>query len=817
MEADEIVSRLRSCLAETAPQAAERRELAAALRAWAAQDSALGAGVLDLSTAIEQSTVRRDLAMAAARAMRLLMQAAAEQARSVPEPKPERAPGRRRDARAQRAQARALRADDARTPAEQRPVECLPGVGPALGLALRARGLRMLGDLAWLVPAGYHDERELVPIANLRPGERQVTEGRVVSARMVPRGRGRRWAEVLLDQPDGGGRLRLVWFRAPGGLLARFREGERFRVAGVVERHAGMASITHPQTERLAGGEVARGRGLMPRYAAVPAVPARTLQKVVAQALALCAPEIADAIPDSIRGEQGLPRVGEALRALHAPPQDLAPDALERWNAGQTPHHERLALEEFFQLELALHQRRVQEHGVLAEPLRAQPAALARARGVLGFELTRAQQRVSEEIAADLDREQPMRRLLQGDVGSGKTAVALLAAAHATSAGAQVAFMAPTEVLAEQHFRALTKLAQAMGLRVALTLGGERASHRRSTRKALEDGRVDLVVGTHALLSEGVRFARLRLVIVDEQHRFGVAQRLRLLDKAHGLAPHLLVMTATPIPRSLALALHGDLGASVLDELPPGRIAPMTRAYASDARDQALRQLQRALESGGQAFVVCPTIEPSEESGLRSALEVYDELTRLLPGISVALLHGQLPAEQKQLAIERFAAGAARVLVSTTIVEVGLDVAAANVILIEHAERFGLAQLHQLRGRVGRSGQRSACLLVHEASGEEARERIRILCESNDGFRIAEEDLKLRGPGELFGRRQSGLPGFRFGDLRRDLPLLARAQQLARSVLDRDPELAAPEHAGTRLALERLAQSDRAIVKEEAG
>jgi ATP-dependent DNA helicase RecG len=296
-----------------------------------------------------------------------------------------------------------------------------------------------------------------------------------------------------------------------------------------------------------------------------------------------------------------------------------------------------------------------------------------------------------------------------------------------------------------------------------------------------------------------------------------VAQRLRLQDKAHGLAPHLLVMTATPIPRSLALALHGDLSASVIDELPPGRIAPVTRAYASDARAQALRQMQRALESGGQAFVVCPTIEPSDENGLRSALEVYDELTRLMPDTAVALLHGQLPAEQKQLAMERFARGEARVLVSTTIVEVGLDVAAANVILIEHAERFGLAQLHQLRGRVGRAGQRSACLLVHEASGEDARERIRILCESNDGFRIAEEDLKLRGPGELFGRRQSGLPGFRFGDLRRDLPLLARAQDLARELLARDPELSAPEHAGSRLALERLAQSDRAVVKEEAG
>jgi ATP-dependent DNA helicase RecG len=356
-----------------------------------------------------------------------------------------------------------------------------------------------------------------------------------------------------------------------------------------------------------------------------------------------------------------------------------------------------------------------------------------------------------------------------------------------------------------------------MGLRAALTLGGERASHRRATRKALEEGRLDLVVGTHALLSEGVRFARLRLVIVDEQHRFGVAQRLRLIEKAGGIVPHLLVMTATPIPRSLALVMHGDLQASVIDAMPPGRVPPVTRAYASSERGEALRQLERGLASGGQAYVVCPSIEPSEEGGLRSALEVHEELAQRLQSYGVALLHGKLAPEEKQSAMERFAAGEVRVLVATTIVEVGIDVRAANVILIEHAERFGLAQLHQLRGRVGRAGQRSACLLVHEAASEESRERIRIMCESSDGFRIAEEDLRLRGPGELFGRRQSGLPGFRFGDLRRDLPLFGRAQALAQQLLAADPELEQEQHAGTREALDRLSESDRAVVKEEAG
>ena len=314
-----------------------------------------------------------------------------------------------------------------------------------------------------------------------------------------------------------------------------------------------------------------------------------------------------------------------------------------------------------------------------------------------------------------------------------------------------------------------------------------------------------------------MQFARLRLVIVDEQHRFGVGQRLRLVDKAHGVAPHLLVMTATPIPRRLALALHGDLAASVLDEMPPGRVPPTTRAYRGGERAEALRQLERGLESGGQAYVICPAIEPNEENDVRCALAVFDELSRALRGWGVALLHGQLPAEQKQQAMERFVSGEVEVLVSTTIVEVGVDVAAANVMLVENAERFGLAQLHQLRGRVGRAGQRSACLLVHEAASEESRERIAILCESADGFKIAEEDLRLRGPGELFGRRQSGLPGFRFGDLRRDQPILLQAQALARDGDRVRSRARRPEHAGARAALASLADSDRAVVKEEAG
>ena len=839
MTPGELAGRLSGCLTES-PSEPERVALAHALRAFGETRTSPVPGLLELAGAIERERGKRELALAAAKALRLLAQSAgpakqsaepamppsAERARRVPADRQAgdraEAPVDRRRVRAEYRQARELAEDHPDRRADLRPIEALPGIGESTGLALRARGVYTLGDLTWLMPLGYHDERIITPIGELRPGARQVTEGRVVSANMAPRGRARRMAEVLLEASEpgtsAGARLRLVWFRAPAGLLSRFRAGDRFRVAGLVERFGGVNSMTHPQTEYLSGESVAAPRGVVPRYPIVAGVPPRVLSRAIGLALERCAAEQAEAIPDALRETHGLSRAVDALRALHAPPASLDAAELERWALGTSEHHARLALDEFFLLELALHKRRAEEQGVRAEALHAVPAAAFRARGALRFALTAAQDRAVAEIGAELAREEPMRRLLQGDVGSGKTAVALLAAAHAISAGAQVAFMAPTEVLAEQHFRVLAPLAQAMGLRAALTLGGERAAHRKSTRKALELGTVDLIVGTHALLSEGVRFARLRLVIVDEQHRFGVGQRLRLVDKSNGgLAPHLLVMTATPIPRSLALALHGDLRASVLDELPPGRVAPVTRAYRMNERDQALRQLERGLESGGQAYVVCPAIEPNEETGLRSVLESFEELGPRLAQYGVELLHSKLAPEARQQALERFVGGQARVLVSTTIVEVGLDVTAANVMLIEQAERFGLAQLHQLRGRVGRGGQRSACLLVHEAASEEARARIAVMCESHDGFRIAEEDLKLRGPGELFGRKQSGLPGFRFGDLRRDLPLLQRAQALAAEVIAADPELIADAHAGARVALERLAHSDRAVVKEEAG
>ena len=709
-------------------------------------------------------------------------------------------------------------------PLEQ-PVESLPGIGDFAGAQLRQRGIETVADAALVLPRRYDDERTITPLSELIAGTRQVTVGVVAQSRVVL-GR-RRLVEVTLEPlPEHrGGRaalLRLIWFRAHPSLVKKFERGARVRVAGLIEEFRGAYSISHPDAQVLDSDDAAVPLSIMPRYPEVPRVPQRTLARAFQHASILAERHWHDAIPENSLSALSLSKIGAALHALHHPPPTLSVEELESWNARATKHHERLAMEEFFVLELALHERREAESGVISEGLSPSDAQLQRARAAIPFALTSAQARVTSEIASDLRRARPMRRLLQGDVGSGKTAVAMLAIAHAVSAGGQAALMAPTEVLAEQHFRNMEPLAKAMGLRVAFLVGGARASHRKKVCKELVSGALDLIIGTHALLEDWVRFRKLRLVVVDEQHRFGVAQRLRLVEKvseAEGkpVAPHLLVMTATPIPRTLALAVYGDLDVSVIDEMPPGRKPATTRAYPLEEREKALLQVQRALDAGGQAYVICPLVEESEEMDLRDATSTYAELSQRFVAEKVALLHGRQKSAEKEEALDAFSRGDVRVLVSTTVVEVGIDVPKANVILIEHAERFGLAQLHQLRGRVGRAGQSSACLLVHDARGEDARARIRTICETTDGFRIAEADLDIRGPGELFGRKQSGLPGFRFGDLRRDIALLERARELAHEIFERDPKLALPEHAGARRALRNLSHSERRVVKEEAG
>ncbi len=700
-------------------------------------------------------------------------------------------------------------------------VQTLPGIGKVSGKALEARGFASVGDLLFLLPKRYDDQRQVTPIAGLQPGERALVAGVVRSASQPPRRGRRRMSEVRLvpradDAPGRYGQLRLVWFHGLPGLAARFPVGAEVTVYGRVDEHRGVLSIAHPEIHT-------ESAGIVPRYPDIQGVSAAALRKALGAAVQRAGSFVPDAIPPELLKQAQLAPIAEALVALHAPPADLPSEALAQWNEAETSHHQRLAFEELFLLELALHRRRAEEAGVPARACAIEDAVASQHAAALPFTLTAAQTRALAEVRHDLGREVPMRRLLQGDVGSGKTAVALLAAAQVARTGAQVALLAPTEVLAEQHLQSIAQEAAALGLRPLLLAGKLRAQERRERLREVASGGANFIIGTHALMGAGVDFHDLAAAIVDEQHRFGVAQRLGLVEKGGGRAPHLLVMTATPIPRSLALALYGDLDVSVLDALPPGRRPVITRRYAQPARNEAYRQLERALAAGGRAFVVCPAIGPGSatdeseaSSSLRGVEETYAELVKAHGEGAVAMLHAKLDTETRRDAMQRFAAGDAQILVATTIVEVGVDVPEANLIVIEDAERFGLAQLHQLRGRVGRGERQSACLLVHgETLTEDAELRLSAMCESTDGFFLAERDLDIRGPGQLFGVRQAGGTGFRFANLRRDLALLPAARDLARSLLELDPALVQPQHQRTLRAIERVLERD--VIAEDAG
>jgi ATP-dependent DNA helicase RecG len=544
------------------------------------------------------------------------------------------------------------------------------------------------------------------------------------------------------------------------------------------------------------------------RYPEVPGVSRKVLRKAIRAALDRASAEVPDLIPECLRTELGIGPVAEALRSIHVPDPSSFQDEDEPSAAGM----KRLALEELVLWELALRLRRATEKGELAEAFG--PAPIAHACSVFPFELTTAQLRAIREIGGALDDEAPMRRLLQGDVGCGKTAVALVASAQVAGGGAQTAFLAPTELLAEQHAETLRETASALELRLGVFTGSLTKDQRRAMLDRMSTGAVDLVVGTHALLSAEAQFARLGLVIVDEQHRFGVAQRLRLGTRGSTRRPHLLVMTATPIPRSLALVLYAGLDLTVIDEKPPGRDPPTTKMIPRKKRAAVFRQMERAVEHGGRVFVVCPAIRDSEE--MVSVEATVRELRDQFGDERVGEVHGQLSAEGRRAAMRAFAEGEHDILVGTTVLEVGVDIPDANLIVIEQAERFGLAQLHQLRGRVGRAGQKSACLLTFaEPLTEEAEARLGALCKTGDGFRLAERDLELRGAGHLFGYRQSGASGLQFANLLEDRPLLQRAASIVDRIVETDPGLDDPRHASAKAAVAQWQRN--AAVREDAG
>jgi ATP-dependent DNA helicase RecG len=658
------------------------------------------------------------------------------------------------------------------------PIQYVKGVGPQRAKALEKLGVRTAEDLLLHVPMRYEDRRAFAKIADLQPGMRVAVSGKIAVAGLR---RIRRLSIYEVRLEDTSGRLKAVFFNQPF-LKDVLPKGASVVLYGQVEldRQGGrQVSMRSPQYEVLGGdeedpsGALHTGR-IVPIYEKLGPLSGKFLRKVLVQLAEQVPDDIPDPLPADVRERLGVLKRGEALRLLHCPPGEVELAAL---NAARSPAHRRLILEEFFLFQLGLASlrrgRETEEKGIAFAVTEKTRESVKR---ILPFRLTEAQRRVLREIAEDMQRPHPMNRLVQGDVGSGKTVVAVLAMVIAVENGYQAAFMAPTEILAEQHYLTLKRLLAKMPYRVELLTAARKGREKKEALGRLAAGEVDIAVGTHALIQEKVAFAKLGLAIVDEQHRFGVLQREHLRKK--GWDVDTLVMTATPIPRTLALTAYGDLATSLIDERPPGRTPIRTRLWPAAQRRGVLEGVRAELAAGRQAYVVYPLVAESEKlEDVKAATEMAAEWAAALPGRRVGLLHGRLKSAEKEAVMGAFSRGETHVLVATTVIEVGVDVPNASVMVIEHAERFGLSQLHQLRGRVGRGAAASHCVLVaHGRISEIARQRLDALVASDDGFQIAEKDLDLRGPGDFFGTRQSGLPTFRVAHLVRDRDLLERAR-----------------------------------------
>jgi ATP-dependent DNA helicase RecG len=669
---------------------------------------------------------------------------------------------------------------------ESAAVLTLAGVG-AKGVELLARlGLATVADLWFHLPLRYEDRTRVVAIRDLVSGDKAQVVGRVVA---IERGfRFRPMLRVAIE--DGcGATLTLRFFHFNAAQARSFEPGQRLLCFGEPRWSQGGVEMVHPSYRRLADdGDIALDERLRPVYPTTEGLDSRRLAGWIAAALRQLPDDAAlEAIPAKLLERLALPQLAAALRYVHAPPPDaVLADIAE----GRHPCQRRLIVEELLAHHLSLKRRRLQMRQSAAPALKARGSLAKRLREALPFALTAAQRRVAGEISADMKHTAPMLRLVQGDVGSGKTVVAALAAAQAIEAGHQVAVMAPTELLAEQHRRSFAHWFAPLGIEPVWLAGKVKGRARTDALTAIQCG-APLVVGTHALMQEGVQFGRLGLAIVDEQHRFGVHQRLALRDKGStgDSVPHQLVMTATPIPRTLAMAAYADLDVSVIDELPPGRTPVTTVALPSSRRDEIVGRIRDACRAGRQAYWVCTLIETSELLEAEAAEKVFEQLRTLLPDIRIALIHGRMKPVDKESVMAAFKAGETGLLVATTVIEVGVDVPNASLMVIENAERLGLAQLHQLRGRVGRGSVESSCVLLFQPPlSVLARERLDVLRQSNDGFRIAEKDLELRGPGELLGTRQTGLVGFRIANLSRDGHELPAVADLADALLAAYPD-----------------------------
>lgn len=657
------------------------------------------------------------------------------------------------------------------------------GVGEARARAFVRLGVHDLAGLVSFFPRAYEDRTRLVRIAELADGDLVCVEAVVGTEPQLSRIR--RGLDLLRFRAvDETGAMQLTFFNQ-AYLKDQFRKGESYVFYGRAQVKGRFVSMTNPVFDRLADFGRVTGR-IVPVYRLTSGLSQNTVRSAVRQALDLSQGRLPDGLPDCVADEYKLCTARYAYENVHFP-ADMQALSLAR---------RRLVFEELFVLACALGLLRGGREGAQGRVLRG--AGLGTFTGSLPFSPTGAQLRAMREAIGDMSSGKLMNRLIQGDVGSGKTLVAAACIWYAAQSGAQSAFMAPTEILAEQHYATLTGFLEPFGIRVAKLTGSMRAAEKRAVLSGLASGEYALCVGTHALLSGGVEFRDLALVVTDEQHRFGVQQRAALAEK--GLRPHILVMSATPIPRTLALMIYGELDVSLIDELPPGRQKVDTFAVDESYRARLGGFIEKLVSEGRQVFVVCPRIEEGEEAGdgLKSAEEHAEELRQQLPGLRIACIHGKLKAREKDEIMSRFAAGETDVLVSTTVIEVGVDVPNAALMVVENAERFGLSQLHQLRGRVGRGKHKSWCILVSDAKGEEARARLSAMTHISDGFKIAEEDLRLRGPGDFFGSRQHGLPELHIADLGADMNVLKAAQDAAKRLLDSDPRLERPENKRLR-------------------
>jgi ATP-dependent DNA helicase RecG len=673
-------------------------------------------------------------------------------------------------------------------------VRMIKGVGPQRAELLAERGIYTLEDLLGYLPFRYEDRIHFSKVKDIQPNGTYTIRARVMSGQAIRSMRGRRDAIYhLLVQDDAGGSLPCKFFHG-GYLEGRLKPGQLLILHGKAEvdklRPARLEMI-NPQIEVLSSEEMDStevGR-IVPIYEAIGTFGSRQIRRAMYAAVQIIDQRMPDILPEGLRARLSYPSRGDALIHTHFPEPG---ESLEALNTFRSPSQQRLIFEEFFlyQLSLALDRKATRKENAIAFRVREDSVREALKR-ILPFKPTAAQKRVLAEIAADLEKPSPMNRLLQGDVGSGKTIIALQAAVIAIENGTQAALMAPTEILAVQHFLSARRILAKAGYRVELLISGLKASEKSAALERIRTGEAQLVIGTHALIEDNVEFARLGFVAIDEQHRFGVLQRKRLMDKAaaHGHAPHVLVLTATPIPRTLSLTLYGDLDVSVLDELPPGRTPIATRMTTEQHLPGVWESLRREVAAGHQCYVVYPVIEESKLE-LKAAIEEYERLSReVFPKLKLGLLHGRLSSDEKEEVMQRFRKNEAQILVATTVVEVGVDVPNATVMVIEHAERFGLAQLHQLRGRIGRGAQKSHCILVAPArmtvgrsaaaKDDVARARLETMVRTSNGFEIAETDLLLRGPGEFFGTRQSGDLGFHIANPLRDRQLLELARREA--------------------------------------